>query len=782
MRIGIHTGHPALTSTGYVGLDVPRAARICAAGHGGQVLLSQATRELVEDELPTGVAVRDLGEHRLKDLTRAAADLPARVDGLAVRVPAAAHAREPADNLPVQATPLIGREREVAQVARAAAPRRRAPADADRARRRRQDAARAAGGRRARRRLPARRLSRRARADRRPGAASLPTVARTVGLARRADAASRRVLGVSKRRCCSCSTTSSRCWTRRPSWATLLAGAAGAEGAGHEPRAAAALRRARVPGAAARPARPRAPPGARAARAVRRRRALRRARAAPSRPTSPSRRRTRRPSPRSASASTGCRWRSSWRPRARSCSRRRRCSPGSSAASSCSPAARATCRRASRRCARRSTGATTCSARTSGRSSRGWPSSSAAARWRRPRRSAAPSESSTGWRRSSTRACCARKSSPTASRASRCSRRSASTPSSGSRRAARRKPSSGAGTPSTSAASRTTRPSREAGVAVRWPTVERELDNLRAALDRIAASANDERAVRLVCNLAHVWQTTGHLAREHAGSTGRSSARTAFRPRSSRPLSCLRRRSRGGSPTSTARSSSAYGHSTPFAGSAIRRASRARSGTSRSSISSAESSTKRIGSRTRPSGCSENSARRSVRPRSSTIATRRDRRTELRAGADPPRARRRRGETYPLGPGTRQLALRSRSARPVRRPGRRCRRSSPPRSRARCVPAGASTWRTRCAACRASSPAAERSRSRRRCSAPPSRSRSRSARSCRDMQSRRSSRRPLVCSSGATMRKSQPRSPQARRWAPTTPRASPSRRSAEPPL
>ena len=51
----------------------------------------------------------------------------------------------------------------------------------------------------------------------------------------------------------------------------------------------------------------------------------------------------------------------------------------------------------------------------------------------------------------------------------------------------------------------------EAGVAVAWPAVERELDNLRAALDRIAASGNDERAVRLVCNLAHVWQTTGNL-------------------------------------------------------------------------------------------------------------------------------------------------------------------------------------------------------------------------------------------------------------------------------
>jgi DNA-binding SARP family transcriptional activator len=70
IRIGIHTGEPSVGPTGYVGLDVPRAARICAAGHGGQVLISQSTRELVEDELPAGIALRDLGEHRLKDPTR----------------------------------------------------------------------------------------------------------------------------------------------------------------------------------------------------------------------------------------------------------------------------------------------------------------------------------------------------------------------------------------------------------------------------------------------------------------------------------------------------------------------------------------------------------------------------------------------------------------------------------------------------------------------------------------------------------------------------------------
>ena len=68
VRMGLHTGEPTLAGRTYVGLDVHRAARIAAAGHGGQVLLSEATRVLVERELPPGVSLRDLGEHRLKDL------------------------------------------------------------------------------------------------------------------------------------------------------------------------------------------------------------------------------------------------------------------------------------------------------------------------------------------------------------------------------------------------------------------------------------------------------------------------------------------------------------------------------------------------------------------------------------------------------------------------------------------------------------------------------------------------------------------------------------------
>src|SRR5437588_905169 len=70
VRMGLHTGEPRVGDERYVGLGVHKAARIAAAGHGGQVLLSRTTRELVEDELPTGVSIRDLGERRMKDLDR----------------------------------------------------------------------------------------------------------------------------------------------------------------------------------------------------------------------------------------------------------------------------------------------------------------------------------------------------------------------------------------------------------------------------------------------------------------------------------------------------------------------------------------------------------------------------------------------------------------------------------------------------------------------------------------------------------------------------------------
>jgi YVTN family beta-propeller protein len=70
VRMGLHTGEPRVGGERYVGIGVHKASRIGTAGHGGQVLLSRTTRELVEDELPPGVDIKDLGERRLKDLDR----------------------------------------------------------------------------------------------------------------------------------------------------------------------------------------------------------------------------------------------------------------------------------------------------------------------------------------------------------------------------------------------------------------------------------------------------------------------------------------------------------------------------------------------------------------------------------------------------------------------------------------------------------------------------------------------------------------------------------------
>jgi predicted ATPase/class 3 adenylate cyclase len=104
VRIGLHTGAPLVTAEGYVGADVHRAARIAAAGHGGQVLVSGSTATLVDTPL------RDLGEHRLKDL-RAAERVFQLGDG---EFPPLRSLRR--SNLPVPATPFLGREAESAAV------------------------------------------------------------------------------------------------------------------------------------------------------------------------------------------------------------------------------------------------------------------------------------------------------------------------------------------------------------------------------------------------------------------------------------------------------------------------------------------------------------------------------------------------------------------------------------------------------------------------------------------------------------------------------------------
>ena len=105
VRMGLHTGAPIATDEGYVGIDVHRAARICAAGHGGQIVVSDSTRELLEDG-----KLHDLGEHRLKDLSE-----PVRLyqigDGEFPRLRTLHQT-----NLPVAPAPFLGRERELAEV------------------------------------------------------------------------------------------------------------------------------------------------------------------------------------------------------------------------------------------------------------------------------------------------------------------------------------------------------------------------------------------------------------------------------------------------------------------------------------------------------------------------------------------------------------------------------------------------------------------------------------------------------------------------------------------
>jgi predicted ATPase len=116
--MGLHTGEPTLAGGGYVGLDVHRAARLCAAGHGGQVLLSEATRVLVEQALPAGASLLDLGEHRLKDLQRPERVAQFVIAGLPAEFPPLRTLERHRHNLPVQATPLIGRGRELEEVLR----------------------------------------------------------------------------------------------------------------------------------------------------------------------------------------------------------------------------------------------------------------------------------------------------------------------------------------------------------------------------------------------------------------------------------------------------------------------------------------------------------------------------------------------------------------------------------------------------------------------------------------------------------------------------------------
>jgi class 3 adenylate cyclase len=118
VRMGLHTGEPVLGEEGYIGLDVVRAARLCAAAHGGQVLLSATTGALVAGSLPEGLGVTDLGEHHLKDLEHPERVHQLVVEGLPSSFPPPRTGRHGIER---RRLPLGGREDELVRQAEDAA-------------------------------------------------------------------------------------------------------------------------------------------------------------------------------------------------------------------------------------------------------------------------------------------------------------------------------------------------------------------------------------------------------------------------------------------------------------------------------------------------------------------------------------------------------------------------------------------------------------------------------------------------------------------------------------
>jgi predicted ATPase/class 3 adenylate cyclase len=113
VRMGLHTGSPQLVGDRYVGLDVHRAARIAAAGHGGQILLSASTRVLAAQDLPERVTLRELGTYRLKDLQHPEPITQLVLAELPSDFPPLKTLDRRAHNLPIQPTVLLGREEQV---------------------------------------------------------------------------------------------------------------------------------------------------------------------------------------------------------------------------------------------------------------------------------------------------------------------------------------------------------------------------------------------------------------------------------------------------------------------------------------------------------------------------------------------------------------------------------------------------------------------------------------------------------------------------------------------
>src|SRR5215212_5872854 len=116
VRMALHTGAAEERAGDYFGPSLNRVARLLSAGHGGQVLMSLTTEELVRDELPEGVGLRDLGERRLKDLFRPEHVFQVTASGLPTEFAPLLTLDARRNNLPAQPTALVGRERELEEV------------------------------------------------------------------------------------------------------------------------------------------------------------------------------------------------------------------------------------------------------------------------------------------------------------------------------------------------------------------------------------------------------------------------------------------------------------------------------------------------------------------------------------------------------------------------------------------------------------------------------------------------------------------------------------------
>jgi predicted ATPase/class 3 adenylate cyclase len=113
VRMGLHTGEIESIGDDVIGYTINRTARIAAVAHGGQVLLSDATRAIVADDLPDGASLRDLGPHRLRDLREPEQLSQLLADGLPDSFPPLRSLDARPNNLPTQLTTFVGREREL---------------------------------------------------------------------------------------------------------------------------------------------------------------------------------------------------------------------------------------------------------------------------------------------------------------------------------------------------------------------------------------------------------------------------------------------------------------------------------------------------------------------------------------------------------------------------------------------------------------------------------------------------------------------------------------------